>query len=176
MTSGTTPVPTLLRHLRNVAAVSLFALALAGCVKKPTVQLDSAQIAGVGLVGVSMNVVVRVNNTNSFDVMVREINAQMTINNRYTLSPIVTSPNVWLASDKTTLVSLPMVIPWTVVPGLLSETLGKDTISYHVQGTADVTATRLLQVQKNNHPINEDGTVSRAAILAAARVRLPMAY
>ena len=167
-----------MRKLQTLASVALClsATALAGCVKKPTVQLDHAQIANVGLVGVSMNVVVKVNNTNSFDVMVREVNAQVTINNRYTLAPIVTAPNIWLASDKATLVSLPMVIPWTVVPGLLSETLGKESISYRVQGTADVTATKLLQIQKNNHPINEEGKVSRAALLSAARVRIPTLY
>jgi LEA14-like dessication related protein len=176
MSTGTKHFPPLSHFLGSLVAIALFAVALTGCVKKPTVQLDSAQIAGVGLVGVSMNIVVKVNNTNSFDVMVREVNAQVTINNRYTLSPIVMAPNVWLASDKTTLVTLPLVIPWTVVPGLLSETLGKETISYRVQGTADVTATKLLQIQKNNHPINEEGTVSRAALLSAARVRMPMLY
>lgn len=175
--STATPFPrALLPRLWLLAALPVLAIAIAACVKKPTVQLDHAQIAGVGLVGVSMNIVVKVNNSNSFDVMVREVNAQVTINNRYTLAPIVTAPNIWLASDKETLVSLPMVIPWTVVPGLLSETLGRDTISYRVQGTADVTATRLLQVRKDNHPINEEGKVSRAALLSAARVRMPMLY
>jgi LEA14-like dessication related protein len=147
-----------------------------GCVHKPTVQLDRAQVSNVSLYGVGLDVLVRVNNTNSFDVMVRDVNAQVTINNKYSLAPMRLSPNQWLASDKTTLVAVPVVIPWTVVPGLLAETIGRDTLTYRVTGTADVTATKLLQVQRNNHPLNEEGKLSRAALLSAARTRFPAAY
>jgi LEA14-like dessication related protein len=146
------------------------------CVHKPTVELDRAQVSNVGLYGVGMDVVVRINNTNSFDVMVREVQASVSINNKYALAPIRMSPNRWLPSDQNTLIAVPVVIPWTVIPGLLAETVGRDTLSYRVKGTADVTATKLLQVQRNDEPIDEEGTIPRAVVVSAARVRIPGAY
>lgn len=165
-------------RLISMLAVAGLATAIAvgtGCVHKPTLELHSAQINGIGLAGVGMNVVVRVNNTNSFDVQVRDVNVQVTVAG-FLLPPIQYSPNRWLGSDQTTLVDVPVVIPWAMVPGLLTQTLGKDKLKYHVKGTADVTATRLLAVQRNNYPIEEDGEVPRATLVAAARLKLPYVY
>lgn len=158
-----------------VAGLTTALAAAPGCVHKPTLELHSAQINGIGLVGVGMNVKVRVNNTNNFDVQVRDVNVTVTVAERYTLPPIQYSPNIWLGSDQTTVVDVPVVIPWNLVPALLSQTFGKEKLAYHVKGTADVTATRLLNVQRNNYPIDEDGEVPRAALVAAARLKLPYA-
>lgn len=155
---------------------ALTATSAVSCVHKPTVELDHAQVSNVGLYGVGIDVIVRVNNTNSFDVMAREINANVSINNKYALAPIRMSPNRWLNSDQTTLVAVPVIIPWTVLPALLAETIGQPTLSYRVRGTADVTATKLLQVQRNDYPIDEEGTIPRSVIVSAARVRIPTAY
>lgn len=165
-------------RLISMLAVAGLATAIAvgaGCVHKPTLELHSAQINGIGLSGVGMNLVVRVNNTNSFDVQVRDVNVQVTVAG-LVLPQIQYSPNRWLGSDQTTLVDVPVVIPWAMVPGLLTATVGREKLAYHVKGTADVTATRLLNVQRNNYPIDEDGEVPRATLVAAARLKLPYVY
>jgi hypothetical protein len=78
------------------------------------------------------------------------------------------SPNQWLPADKSTLVRVPMVIPWAMIPPLLGTTVGSKMISYRARGTADVTAVRMLGIQRNDHPLNEKGELSRAALAAAA--------
>ena len=159
-----------------IAAIALAATIATACVHKPTLQLDHAQVSNVGLYGVGLDVVVQVNNTNSFDVMVRDVNANVSINNKYALAPIRMNPNRWLPSDQTTLIAVPVIIPWQVLPMLLAETIGQPTLSYRVRGTADVTATKLLQIQRNDEPIDEEGTIPRAVVVSAARVRIPGAY
>ena len=145
------------------------------CVHKPTLELHSAQINGIGLAGVAMNVVVKVNNTNSFDVQVRDVNVQVVVAG-YALAPIQYSPNRWLGADQTTMVDVPVMIPWATVPALLTQTIGSEKLKYRVKGTADVTATRLLQVQRNNYGIDEEGEIPRATVVAAARVKFPGIY
>lgn len=138
-------------------------------------QVREAHVTGITIPGVALNVVVRVNNPNSFDIMVRRVRAQVTIADRYMMGPMEHSPNVWLAAGQATDVSTPVIIPWVMVPGLLAETLGKEKIPYRVQGAADVTATRALGVQVNNEAIDESGVIPRQMILTAARMHYPAA-
>ena len=115
-----------------------------------------------------MNVILQVKNDNSYDVQIRSVNVQAVLQGKYSIGPLAYSPNVWLPADQTTLVTVPLVIPWALIPPLISETLGSDTVSYKVHGTADVTATRLLAVQRNDYPVDEDGTMPRQMLVAAA--------
>jgi hypothetical protein len=40
-------------------------------------------------------------------------------------------------------------------------------VKYHVKGKADVTATRTLQIEKDNYEVDEDGTFARQQIEAS---------
>jgi hypothetical protein len=153
------------------------ALALAGaltaCVHKPTMQLDHAQISNVGPGGIYMTVYLRVNNPNSFDVQVRNVRVQSTVQGRWTLPPMQYSPNQWLPGDGTTIVQAPVLIPWPLVGPLLGETAMSPVISYRVQGNVDVTAIRSVGIKSDNYPVDETGSVPRIAIVQAAQTMFP---
>jgi hypothetical protein len=137
--------------------------------------VKSAQVTGVGFNGVGVNVTTTVTNHNSFDIMVRRVSARVTVANRYPMGPIETQPNVWLGANQQTDVVTPVVIPWQLVLPLLAETVGNETIPYHLEGWADVTATRWLGLRVNNERIDEVGVIPRSALLSAARVSYPSA-
>src|ERR1051325_6583297 len=105
-------------------SLHLSALALAsGCVSKPVVVLDHAELANASFQGLGLTVVLRINNPNSYDVAVRALHVQVTVAGRDPLAPIDIQPNQWLASNATTRLAVPVVIPWQMIPALLSETL-----------------------------------------------------
>lgn len=158
-----------------VAAAAVAIAATPACASKPVMQVKSAQVTGVGLTGVGVNVTTSITNHNSFDIMVRRVNATVTIANRYTMGPMEVQPNVWLGAKQTTDVVTPVVIPWPLVLPLLAETVGSESIPYRVQGSADVTATRLLGVRVNNEQVDETGVIPRAMVLSAARLNYPNA-
>ena len=141
---------------------------LAGCVSKPVVSLHHAEVRDASLSGIGLEVVLKIDNPNSYDVQVRNVHAQVTIAGKYALAPIDVTPNTWLPSNQSTLVSVPLSIPWTMLPVLVTETLGSSEVKYHVAGTADVTAVRALQIEKNDYPIDEDGTLPRQVFVSAS--------
>ncbi|HVY44662.1 MAG TPA: hypothetical protein VHB21_02240 [Minicystis sp.] len=149
------------------------ALAAAGCVSKPVVHVDHAEIRSASLQGVGLAVILRIQNPNAYDVQVRHVHANVTINGHYTLPPIDIDPNQWLPSHQTTYVLVPSFVPWALVPGLVAESAGSPAIRYHVTGTADVTATRALGVEADDYPVDEDGWVPREVFVGAARSVMP---
>jgi hypothetical protein len=156
-----------------VAAALALAAATAACVSQPVVALDHAEIRGASFSGVSLVVMLRVNNKNSFDVQVRNVRGQASIANRWLLPPIDYSPNVWLPAGQSTVVPAPIVIPLDMIPGILAQTLGSQTIAYYFKGTADVTAVRMLGIQRNDYPVDEGGTISRMALASTAATMIP---
>jgi LEA14-like dessication related protein len=157
--------------LAGAASAALLACALgplAGCVSKPVISLHHAEVRDASLGGVGLEVVLKIDNPNSYDVQVRNVHAQVTIAGKYALAPIDVTPNTWLPSNQSTLVSVPLSIPWTMIPVLVTETLGSSEVKYHVTGTADVTAVRALQIEKNDYPIDEDGTLPRQVFVSAS--------
>src|SRR5580700_3407777 len=80
------------RSLRStLVAVALAACAGVGCVQKPTVHLDHAEITGVQMatmppsLAVVMTVVLQVYNPNSYDVAVRGVRGQAILAGQYPL-------------------------------------------------------------------------------------------
>lgn len=153
---------------KTLAAGAVLAALGTGCVKVPVLQLHSARINGVSTTGVILAVTMRVNNENSFDVRVRNVRANVTIQSRYTLPYLQYNPDTWLGSDASTFVPAPMTIPWVMVKPLLATSIGSSNVSYTLNGIADVTATRLLQIQANDYGINAAGFFSRADLFLAA--------
>ena len=159
------------RLLLLFACVS--ALALAGCVSKPQMKLNHAEISSAGPAGIGMDVYLTVTNDNSFDVQVRNVRVQTTLQGRWTLPPMSYSPNQWLPANGTTIVRAPVIIPWPLVAPLLAETAMSPTISYHVTGAADVTAIRSIGIKSDNYPVDETRMIPRVAVLQAARTMFP---
>ena len=148
-------------------------LLLPSCVSKPQMELHHAEIRSAGPAGIGLQVFLRVNNQNSFDVQVRNVRVQTTMAGRWTLPPVAYSPNQWLPADGTVIVQAPVIIPWTLVVPLMGETAMSDRIEYRVRGEADVTAIRSLGIRSDNYPVDETGSVPRVAILQAARPMFP---
>jgi hypothetical protein len=150
------------------AALVAFCLGSAGCVSKPTVMLDHAEVRAASFTGVGLEVFLKIHNGNAYDVEVRNVHAEVTIAGKFRLDPIDVQPNKWLPSGETTVVSVPLAISWAIVPALVGETLGSPEVKYHVTGSADVTATRTFGIEKNNYPVDEDGTLPRQVFLEAS--------
>ena len=160
-------------HRRGFLIGGVSVLVLPGCVSKPKMQLHHAEVQNAGPMGIGMNVFLRVNNENSFDVQVRNVRVQTTLQGRWTLPGVAYSPNQWLPADGTTIVQAPVIIPWTMVGPLLAETAMSTSIAYRVLGEADVTAIRSMGIRSDNYPVDETGSIPRVAVLQAARTTMP---
>ncbi|MBX3189820.1 MAG: LEA type 2 family protein [Labilithrix sp.] len=154
----------------------LFAALTAGCVSKPTMRLNRAEISGFRVafppsVGVVMTMVVDVYNPNSYDVAIRAMRGQVVLADRYTL-PIDFRPGgegVWLASKQTTTVRVPVTVPVDLALQLLRETYTQPTVPFRVIGKADVTASRTFRFEADDYSVDETGSVSRQQIEIALR-------
>ncbi|MEI7893188.1 MAG: hypothetical protein WCI05_08855 [Myxococcales bacterium] len=152
----------------------VFALPLFACVSKPTVALKDLRVTGPAPGGLAVDMVIQVNNKNSFAIQIRNIRAMAKVADKFDLPPIVMSPNeLWLNAATGTTVSVPVIIPWNVVPGLLSETAGSSTVQYRVTGVVNITASRALALDKNDEPLDETGEIPRDVIVRAAQHMIP---
>ncbi len=145
------------------------ALATPACVSKPTMELHDARVQTASPAGIGMDVYLKVRNKNRFDIQVRNVRVDVTIASRHRLPPVQFSPNQWLRSKSTSLVRVPMIIPWPMVPVVLAESARSPMIPYRVRGAVDVTGTSSFRVKKNNHPVDESGQIPRQALLMAAQ-------
>ncbi|UQA60688.1 LEA type 2 family protein [Polyangium aurulentum] len=151
--------------------LALAALCASGCAERPTMRLHHAEIRFASFQGVGLDIFMTVDNTNSFDIQIRNVRVEVFLANRYNLPAIDYSPNTWLPSGEKTVLRVPMVIPYTLIPRLVNETANSPYINYHVRGSADVTATRAFGVERDNYPIDEGGSIPRGDMLAAAGIR-----
>jgi hypothetical protein len=166
--------PRLAHRTACTLVLAALASAGAGCVKKPTMALDRAEINGVSIsfpprLGVLMTLTLVVYNPNSYDIAVRAVRGQVLLAGRHAL-PVdfrTEGEGVWLASDSTTRVQVPVDIPVHVALAVLEESRSVPSIPYHFAGSADVTATRSLQIERDDYSVSEDGWVSRQQIEAA---------
>jgi hypothetical protein len=139
-----------------------------GCASKPTMKLNHAEISGMSLgfppqVGVVMTMVIDVYNPNSYDVAIRAMRGNALLAEKYTL-PIdyrAGPEGLWLAANQTTTVRIPVNVPIDLALRLLKESYTTPTVPFHVTGTADVTATRTFQIEKDNYSVDETGTFTR---------------
>jgi hypothetical protein len=164
-------------NLRRLVALGPVLLALAaapGCVHEPVITLDHAQFQGASGFGVGLNIFLRVRNDNAYDVQIRNVHVNVVFGHGYVLGPIDFAPNQWLHSGQTTLVAVPVSIPWQLVPALVAETVGSYSIPYQVHGVADVTATQTFGFQRNNYPVDEAGSVPRQILVDSAQQALPI--
>ncbi|MEP7119496.1 MAG: hypothetical protein ABJE95_01245 [Byssovorax sp.] len=166
-------LPRLARVTRALALAGLV-VASAACVQKPTMKLDHAEISGVRVgfppsLGVLMNIVVAVDNPNSYDIAIRAVRGQVVLANMYTLPVNFRAPNngVWLRSGVISRMAVPVDIPVQLAVQLLQNGMSMPTISYRFIGHADVTATSTLQLEKDDYSVNEWGIMTRQQLAAA---------
>ena len=164
-----------MRRRRSLAMVGLGLLMLvttsAGCVQKPTMRLSHADVTGFRIsfppaAGVLMNVVVAVYNPNSYDVAVRAVRGHVVLNDRHTL-PVnfrAQGDGVWLPSDRTTRVTVPVDVPLDIALSVLRESQMVQQIPFTFAGRADVTATRTFKLEEDDYSVNERGFISRQQI------------
>lgn len=169
--------------MRRLLPLVLAAVASAGCVSKPTVKLHHAEISGVQLgfppqLSVVLTVVMAVTNPNSYDVAVRQVRGQTVIADRFVL-PVeyrAEGAGVWLPAGQTTPVRVPVVVPAQTGIAILAAGLQMPSIPFRFTGKADVTATRTLQVEKDNYEVDEKGEIPRAQLDAAVRSVVPFGW
>jgi hypothetical protein len=63
---------------------------------------------------------------------------------------------------------VPVTIPWNLVGPVVSASVGSPTVSYRVWGSANVTATRLLEVDYDDYKLDKEGKFYRAELMTAA--------
>ena len=163
---------------RWAAALPLLAVLDAGpaCVQQPVVTVHHAELRGISTYGLGVSIILQIRNDNAYDVQVRNVHCNVTFGRGYTLGPIDFGPNQWLPAGQTTLVAVPVSVPWNLLPALASETAGSFAIPYHVRGAADVTATRTFGIERDNYPIDEGGSIPRQMVIDAARSMVPIAF
>ena len=84
----------------------LLSLGSLGCVSQPSLRLYGARVSHASPAGVGLTMTMAVHNDNSFDVMVRDVRADVVLANRYPMPTVWAQPNVWLPAGKSTLVAL----------------------------------------------------------------------
>jgi hypothetical protein len=154
--------------------LALLACASSACVRKPSMHLNHAEVSGVQFatfppsLGVLLTVVVDVYNPNSYDVAIRAMQGQVIMADRYPLPLDFRPPGdgVWLPNGQTTQVRVPIGVPLDLVMTLLREAYASPEISYHVIGSANVTGTRTLQIEKDDYSVDERGSVTREQVQA----------
>lgn len=173
------PSPRKHSPLPGLLALTLAALFASGCASKPTMQLDHAEITGIRIgfppsLGVLMTVVVNVYNPNSYDVAVRAVRGQVVLAGRYPLMVDFRADGdgVWLPSDRTTQVRVPINVPVNLGFQLLRESVASPVIPYRFSGRADVTATRTFRLEADDYSVDDHGVVSRQQIAAALGVTM----
>ncbi|MCL2825076.1 MAG: LEA type 2 family protein [Polyangiaceae bacterium] len=162
----------------SVARVAMFSVALCvcgsplSCGSTPTLEVYQADVKAINLTGIVVDVMIKIHNSNGFDIQVRSLVAQTTIAGQYQLPPIHMQPNLWLPAKGTTSMIAPVTIPWQMVPGLLAATANNEKIPYRVEGYADVTATQSMGIKLNNEKLSDQGEIPRDMLLSFARPRL----
>jgi hypothetical protein len=161
------------RHVLLLATV-LFSSAAAGCASKPTMHLNHAEIAGMQLgfppsINVVLTCVVDVYNPNSYDVAIRAMRGTTIIGGRYTIPVDFRAPGdgVWLASNATTQVRVPISIPVPTAIAIVRDSFLGPVLDYQLSGKADVTASRTFQLEKDDYSVSEHGTITRDQIAAS---------
>jgi hypothetical protein len=136
--------------------------------------LNHAEISGAQFatfppsIGILMTIVVDVYNPNSYDVAIRAMRGQVVMGNNYSLPVDFRAPGnvVWLGSERTTSVRVPITIPLDLGVSLLRDSASIPFIPYRLTGRADVTASSTFRVESDDYAVDEQGTISREQIAA----------
>lgn len=165
-----------LSRTRAAFFVLVLASGATACASKPTMKLNHAEISGMRIafppsIGIVMTAVVDVYNPNGYDVAVRAMRGQIVMADKY-IVPLdfrASGDGVWLGSEATTQMRVPVNIPVPMALAMIGEAFAAVTIPFRITGSADVTASRTFKIEKDNYSVNEIGSISRQQIEAALR-------
>jgi len=156
-------------------ALLLLLLSLGGCglfggAKNPKIQVAGATLTGLDLtlkpigVNLRLELLLRVDNPNDFDLKVRAVRGQVTLAGRQTL-PVQLSPDTWLPAGQTTELTVPAQLPVETALTLAREVISSDCIPYSFEGSADITATSTFKLDQDDHPFKKEGCIPRKSLL-----------
>lgn len=132
---------------------------LTGC--EPAVALRTANLRGATPTGIALDAVLSVENPNVFDVQIRAVRANAQIDKVRGFIPVYVEPNAWIPAGRRGLITVPIIIPWTMLPAILAATISDSTVTYMVKGSADVTATRAFAIDRDMYKFDEEGEIPR---------------
>lgn len=138
-------------------------LCLVGC--QPAVTLHSATLRGATPTGVSFDAVMAVENPNLFDIKVRAIRANAKLDGVRGVVPVYVEPHTWIPAKRTILIPVPITLPWQMIPPVIAATVGNSKVTYHVSGTADVTATQAFAIDRDEYEFDEEGELPRGFLM-----------
>lgn len=156
---------------RKLALGAMIALAAQGCglfggAKHPKIHVTGVQVKGVEVtlkplkVSAQLDLMLRVDNPNDFDLKVRSVRGQVTLAGRQNV-PIQAQPEVWLPAEKSTDVTIPAQVPLEAVVEVVRTSIKSDCVPYAFEGTADLIATSSLELEKNGYPFKKEGCLPR---------------
>jgi len=101
-------------------------------------------------------------------VAVRAVRGQTAFAGQYPLPVTFQAPSdgVWLPAGQPTQVRVPITVPIQLAILLVQQSFASPAIAYRFTGTADVTATRTLQLERDNYAVDETGTITRNDLIA----------
>jgi hypothetical protein len=147
-----------------------------GCVSKPTMKLNHAEVSGVQIgfppqLGIVVTSVIDVKNPNSYDVAIRAVRGTVVFAGKYSM-PLDWKPpgndGLWLAADRVTTVRVPLTVPVPLALQIVREAYGSPAmVPFRIVGKADVTASRTFQLERDNYEVDEHGEISRHQIEAS---------
>lgn len=144
-------------------AIVLTLSLLVGC--QPAVTLRSATLRGASPSGISFDAVLAVENPNLFDLQVRAVRANAKLDGVKGVVPIFIEPNTWIPAGRTVLIPVPITLPWQMIPPVLAATVGDAKVTYHVSGTADVTATQAFAIDRDMYEFDDEGELPRGFLM-----------
>jgi LEA14-like dessication related protein len=124
---------------RAFLAVALLGALAGGCIRveAPQLQAQSMEFTGIDGNGLAFRVVFNAYNPNGYELNIRELSAQLTLDNNAAGSS-VTALGVVLPPQRWVPVTASVVVPWNGAPAYLMAAAGSPTVSYTLQGTVVV--------------------------------------
>ncbi len=133
-----------------------------GCV--PTVELRAATVRGPSPGGLQFDAVLAIDNPNTFDVSVENIDGTIRIEGVRGLVPMHAQPHVWCRAGRRTIVQVPVIVPYAMIPQIIATSVSNPTVKFNMVGRARVLATSTYRWQQV-HDIDQDGELPRNMFL-----------
>lgn len=134
-----------MRHRKSIIVIlALAAVALAGCAvlgravfKQPVVQLRDVRLAGLGLTGGNLDVVLAVYNPNGYQLDATNLHYRLLVDTVEVANGAVTQRNAFRSGD-TTMVHLPVTFSYAGVGAAGRELTQNGAVNYKVVGDITV--------------------------------------
>lgn len=105
--------------------------------RKPDIQLDRAIVRGIGLTGGNLDLIVKVENPNSFTLRGTRLEIGVDVEGEH-LGDITYDDDFSVTENGTTTLTLPMTFGWTGVGGAIRAALGHGELPYRMKGQAQL--------------------------------------